>query len=209
MTSNIQASSQEGSGRLVPAKPIGDDSEGGAWPHPPSVPHDGIPLASALALLLAACGGGAVPAPEGLRDIAFAPDRPDLLPHDAREHLQPHHLAALATRKQAQAARLPTIDEFFDWAEQSFPSFFPTKSITQFANGLSLRSYAATGITLALQQSSGDVFGLGPFSNNQAVKIGRLADFADTVLAPMPASTPLTDEDAARFLQQAQFSSTL
>jgi uncharacterized protein (DUF1800 family) len=182
--------------------------------HAEAAPAPAVALSVTLGALLAACGGGDATVPDALNDGRSAPFRPDLLPHDRASDLQPHHLAALAgdpAGRRGRAARSPTADEFFEWAEQTFPQFFPGPAQTlPGANGLLVRFYPSTQIYLSV---SNDVrlaiSGMGPVTNNQAVSLGRVADFADAILAPTPAAVPLTDEDAARFLQHAQFSSTL
>ena len=109
----------------------------------------------------------------------------------------------------AAAPTLPTADEFMNWAEAAFSVYFPGRSSTQISGTLAYRFYPQTGnyIGVLIGVAGTDVLVLGPPTNNKVVTVGKLADFADQVAAGVPVSKP-TAQEAARFLLQAQFSSS-
>ena len=111
----------------------------------------------------------------------------------------PSRLAAQA------AAALPTPDQLMDWAERTYPALFPDHQTNLISGTIVYRFYPKSGNYLGV--SGNDVLVLGPISDNTTRTVGTLAQFADAVAAS-PAPTSLTDEDAARFLLQAQFSAS-
>jgi len=112
----------------------------------------------------------------------------------------------LATRNPAafQGAPTPTATELMDWAERQLPQFFgPHEANLQLA-GLVYRFYAGTGNYLGVMGD--DVLVLGPVTEGRVVTVGTLQSFAAAVAADR--SAPLTDAQAARFLQQATLGAT-
>lgn len=153
--------------------------------------HGNVP-AQALALTailgtLSACGGGDELAANRLLTEVPRQAQTSPLPKSTESH------ARAVTTKRA-----PTADELFAWAERILPALFGGSPATQISGGLKFRAYA-NGTYLGVNGT--DVLGLGPFTQGQVLRLGSLADFPDAAI-PL---TPLTDNEAARFLQQAQF----
>jgi hypothetical protein len=135
---------------------------------------------NALALLaiatLSACGGGESSAPNA----------------DA----QAHELAGKAStsfafggstlpadRKQALAATPVSIDATLDWAEWKYSNLFPkgpvSYPLTYLNVPYTVRSYD-TGNHLGIT-ANGDIFGLGPFTNQILTGFGNVSDYAASV----------------------------
>ena len=172
-----------------------------------------LQLAAAAALLgtLSACGGsGDDPvAIQRLRHSQNAPYRPELLPRPEPDIQANADATGIAARQRAALPTptpTPTPTEFFDWAEKSFAQIFPSHEKDQVVNGITFRFYPSTSTYLAVMGA--DVLVLGPISGNQVVNVGTLVSFAAVVAASNPAVVPQGDEDAARFLLQAQFSAS-
>lgn len=119
--------------------------------------------ACALAFVLTACGGGR-DGPESSHD-EFAQ-----LPQAAAQS-RPARLAATAPA--------PSTDLFFDWAERNFAQLFPEQRPSQSLPPYVYRFYPSTQIYLAV--ADGEVYGLGPITNNQVVALGKLSDYACAV----------------------------
>ena len=144
--------------------------------------------------MLAACGGRA---PGGMSsvDSTSAAYQPLLG--------SPRPAAIVQSGRAAPAS--PTADEFMNWAEDAFSVHFPGRSTTQVSGALAYRFYPQTGNYVGVLGF--DVLVLGPPTGNKVVTVGMLADFAGQVAASGPA-TKITEQEAARFLLQAQFSSS-
>lgn len=82
---------------------------------------------------------------------------------------------AAATGVQASAVAI-TVDQFLDWAERTYPAFFPGQQSTQTLPPYAYRYYPGTAIYLAV--GDGVVLALGPPTNNQPLALGKLGDFA-------------------------------
>ena len=148
----------------------------------------------AAAALLAACGGGGDSA--GGNTLASA--------NAASTPYQPLLGTPVPSRLAAQTAvALPTPDQLMDWAERTYPALFPDHQLNQLSGTIIYRFYPKSGNHVGV--SGNDVLVLGPMSDNSVTKVGTLAQFADAVAAN-PAV--ITQEDAARFLLQTQFSSS-
>ena len=143
-------------------------------------------LTLAAAAALAACGGSDAPPPAFFR-IQEAPTQ---------------RLLSAATA--SAAVSLPSPTELLDWAERRYPEYFPDHQQDVSEAPYVYRGYPATGNYVGV--AGADVYVLGPLSDNQLVRVGALADFAALVQA---STVALSDEAAARFLQQAQVSSRL
>ncbi len=154
-----------------------------------------------VAATLAGCGGAdEAQAPLSAQEMASAPLRLDLLP------TAPSAQGRSATGRAT--APTPTPDQFFAWAEATFPEFFyPRAPATQSGGGQTFRLYIGSQITLSISADS-TVFGRGPITNNVAVNLGPLSRFAESVAAHNAIARAGSPQEAARFLQQAQFSST-
>ena len=153
--------------------------------------------ALAAAAFLAACGGGDGGGGAGGSTMASA--------NASSTPYQPLLGTPVPSRLAAQAAVLPTPDQLMDWAERAYPAYFPDRQPNQSAGNLVYRFYPKSGNYLGV--SGNDVLVLGPISDNVTRNVGTLAQFADAVAAS-PAPAAITDEDAARFLLQAQFSAS-
>ena len=166
-----------------------------------------VAVAATVLATLSACGGsGDDPvAIQRLLHSQNAPYRADLLP--LAQAITPTLTSAPGLQvRQRAAQRAPTPTEFFDWAEKSFPKLFPSHEKDQGASGLMYRYYSITATYLAVFGS--EVLVLGPLTNNTVANVGTLASFAAAVFASLPAAVANPDEDAARFLLQAQFSAS-
>lgn len=156
----------------------------------------GLAVGLSATTLLAACGAGAIGDgdaatwPEHGRDRARAQEAPQLL------RRRPLAL-------QAGAGRLPDAQALFDWAERSYPAFFPTHEANRQFEQFTYRVYPSTGNHLGLAGS--DVYVLGPVSGGQLLRVGSLADFAPLVY---PRAVPGSRAQAARFVLQAQVGAT-
>ncbi len=148
---------------------------------------------TSAALLLAACaeGDGATAWPAHARDLSQATDAPQLL--------RGRPLA----RQSDDAQRQPDAQTLFDWAERSYPQFFPSHESNLSSGDITYRWYPATGNYVGVAGT--EVYVLGPVSNNAPLRVGSLADFAALV---HPRFQPATREQAARFLLQAQVAAT-
>ena len=166
-------------------------------------------LGLGLAAMLAACGGGesGQPAPAlGLFDFTKTTDQPDLLPQ------RDTPTQSAVQRERAKAVGVPTASQFMDWAETTYPNFFPPhqKDVAYSGSdpgyaGLSHRFYAQTNNYLVVW--NGLCFVMGSLSNGNLAQIGTLSSFAEAVGLAPPAGGASSDFEAARFLQHAQFSS--
>ncbi len=164
-------------------------------------------LCAGIAATLAACGGGEPAAGGGRLPAGFsaphaAPQRPELLGLPTGR----------ATRLAASDYRVPTHDELLDYAESAYPQFFPGQQPSQLHfdpqwGRITYRHYPATGNHVGV--ADGVVLVLGPLSGGQIANVGTLRSFAPAVLGARTAGWPASDEDAARFLLQAQFSASL
>ncbi len=90
-------------------------------------------------------------------------------------------------RKKALALIPGTVDvdALFDWAEYKFPELFPAAGGMRFNlayQGVNYRlRYYSTGNYLGLTDNDA-IWGLGPFTDNQLMKIGMLSDYAQRVV---------------------------
>ena len=142
---------------------------------------------------LAACGGAeepAAPLPEGFANRQQAP---------TRRVLGGTTLTATASTINS----VPTGTELMDWAERAYPQFFPGHQADISADPYLYRFYPATGNYVGV--AGVDVYILGPVAGGSLLRVGAIGDFAALVWATRLAAS---DEAAARFLQQAQLSST-
>lgn len=162
--------------------------------HEAFAPHLRIQT-SGMALLvgtLAACGGG----DDGMTTLLQRPaqaHRPELLGHVSMNH----------AREVSRAWRLPTPDELMNWAEATYPAFFPGQVATTIAADVVYRFYPSTANYLGVQGHS--VLVLGTLTNQVLTSVGTLAEFANLVLG---VHQTITNNEAARFLGQAAFGAT-
>ncbi len=137
-------------------------------------------------LALAACGGGEVP-PENKAqawgDLQSAPTNPP------PEFLQRKRQGVPLTPADA-SGQSAHANALFDWAEITFPAYFPSRSATLKEGSWLYRSYFATGVLLGVQGEDVYVQG-GPFGASP-VRVGRMSDYV-----PKPNSAPTADLAAA------------
>lgn len=171
-------------------------------PEAPFTPTAALMATAATgASLLTACGGGNAP-PEAMYSPESAPLSP-LLSTGQVSRTQAFAPGTGSGQSAQRATRTPTPDELMDWAERRFPSLFGSHEANQTVDGLIYRHYPGTQHYLGIYQDH--VMVLGPASGNVVVNVGSLARFADAVFS---AGGPFNDEEAARFLLQAQFSAS-
>lgn len=137
----------------------------------------GVALAAGL---LAGCGGTDADAPGAEAGAAQARWRPLAVPTD------PAHLAE--------------IGELLDFAERSFPQFFPTREPNQTFDPYIYRFYPSTGAYLGVDGRAVRVLG-GPFGS-QPLDVGTLDDYACQVrlascVAPSIVQQPVSASVAA------------
>ena len=175
---------------------------------PPAAPEPlatvSLPLTTTAVMgasLLSACGGGDAP-PQAMYAPESAPASP-LLSTGQVSRTRAFAPGEGNGQSVQRASRIPTPDELMDWAEIRFPSLFGSHETSQTADGLIYRYYPGTQHYLGVYQDH--VLVLGPASGNVVVNVGSLARFADAVFS---AGGPFNDEEAARFLLQAQFSAS-
>ena len=128
----------------------------------------------ALGVLMTACGGGA--GPETSQAQGFV---------DQMAAAQP----SVDARKRALAGTEMTVDAkaAFDWAQYTFPDLFPKVpaplnltypylGVVYIVRGFAGGNYL--GVT-----PSGDIYGLGPFTNQELKRLGSLSEFAAQIRA--------------------------
>lgn len=96
------------------------------------------------------------------------------------------------TASQLAAVRSPTVDEFFNWAEVTFPTLFPVKTSNQTFQVYTYRYYPATDLILAVTGNT--VLGLVGVTSSapRVVPLGNLSDFSCLVLPALCTATPAT-----------------
>jgi len=140
-------------------------------------------IAWLTALLACSCGGGSPP-----------------------EAAMPAHGQEAGARRSALAVRTPDVSALFDWAELTYPQYFPGHSSNALLAPYIYRWYPDSGNYLGL---AGDTVAvLGPISGGVILNVGTVSDFACKVYpgdcsAPVIASQPrrgvVTLPTAARF----------
>ena len=155
---------------------------------------NGAPLAGTVTALslLAGCSGE----PEQALPPAF--ERRDLA---RRSRI----LAAEAVPQTAPVA-VPTPDQLMDWAQRNYPDLFPGSPPTQLWAPYTYRHYADSANYIGVTEDR--VYILGAVSGGVLLDVGATADFAALVATDYHVAKPASDEEAARFLLQAQFSAT-
>lgn len=129
-----------------------------------------LPLAI-LPLTLVSCGGGTEAPPAVARPLSATAA-----------------VAASAPSAAAAPAATPTITvtQLLDWAERNFTAFFPpgpkNQPLSSGGVDYTLRYYPATGNYVGVANSSGLVYGYGPFTALQLTSYGPMSDFACDVL---------------------------
>lgn len=98
---------------------------------------------------------------------------------------------------QSAAVRSPTVDEFFNWAELTFPTLFPVKTTNQTFQVYTFRYYPATDLILAVTGNT--VLGLVGVTSSapRVVPLGNLSDFSCLVLPALCTGTPASIDAAS------------
>lgn len=102
---------------------------------------------------------------------------------------------ALGARKRALAtapSRLVTADELFNWAERTYPEYFPSARSTQRLDQYRYRFYPESDNHAALG-ADGRVYVQGPMSGGGLVFVGTLQDFSCRVLPSLCGGTQPAD----------------
>ena len=129
-----------------------------------------LPQALILLFLLAGCGGGGSGPNHEFRNAVYKSER----------NVQLDFLTFSGSSTESQ--RSITSDELFNWAEGTFPQFFPTQQTTKSFESFSYRFYPETNVYLATDNLR-QVWVLGPtLTNGVLTKIGLVDDFEDTVV---------------------------
>ncbi len=141
------------------------------------VTRHGVCFVGVLALAVAACGGGGQPeASGGARAFAAA-------------MAEAGNAAAAFAAAEGQARALTassrpvafTADDWFAWAEQSFPELFPagpqTQTVQYLNRSYQVRYYPKQDVHLGVA-SDEQVYALGAFTQQQLVQYGRLVNYA-------------------------------
>lgn len=134
-------------------------------------------LASALVLvwILSACGGG-----HSSQDNPWIASGPAKEAAAAEAPMRAAPRMAILQMRAAVPRRLPTATEFFDWAERTYPHYFPSHRTNEVLSPYIYRYYPETRNYLGLDGETIAV--LGPISGGQVLIVGRLPDFACQVL---------------------------
>lgn len=106
----------------------------------------------------------------------------------------------------ASVAAVPTADALMDWAQRAYPDLFPGSPPSLVYEQYKYRFYEGSSNYVGV--ANGRVYVLGPVSGDALLDVGALADFAEQVATDYRLAKPASDEEAARFLLQAQFSAT-
>ena len=99
---------------------------------------------------------------------------------------------ALGERKRALEAvpsRLVTADELFDWAERTYPQFFPSSRTTRKLSPYQYRYYPETDNHAAVA-TDGKVYVQGPISGGDLLFVGTLQEFTCRVMPSLCGQTP-------------------
>lgn len=171
-------------------------------------------LLAAAAILLGSCGGnrdGNQPSAQRLEPpqavfvdsslcLAALPTTPSLLAYGmvrglcARLFTGIDAAATVATRRERALATAPTrivsINDLFDWAERSYPQFFPSHRANAVLGPYTYRYYPETQNHVAVAADL--IYIQGPISGNLLQLVGSLADYTCLVdpaacgVAPKP-----------------------
>ena len=146
-----------------------------------------------VAALIGACGGGsggesALPSPQAaVVDTALCADAsaaPGGFQQVEGQCLRSSTALGAASPQAAalppQAAVAPDATTLMDWAELTYPLYFPSRRSNQFSSPYTYRYYPESQNHLGIAGDS--IFVLGPMSGNQIAYVGSLTGFACLVL---------------------------
>lgn len=176
----------------------------------PSVCRTPWLLALCLALL-AGCGGSDPAADfaarlEAARSLPAAtgqgvpaPAIPAILPTPT-----PASAPAAGAPPAPSASTVITVDQLFDWAERTYPQFFPAGGQPGELQTYRFRYYPSTDLYLAVEGGT-RVLLLGAPTSWQLVVVGNLADFAPLVNPAPVAAVATIEPDRLSYLQPTTF----
>lgn len=126
-----------------------------------------------LMLAMAACGGGGV-TPNGSASGRQV-EATSTISANAESPLTHSAPAPNPRRRVLASSRAVDVDALMDWAETTYPEYFPSHKITQAWSPYLYRYYPESGNYVGV--AGDDVVVLGPLSGNVIVPVGKLADF--------------------------------
>jgi hypothetical protein len=128
---------------------------------------------SLLAMALAGCGGGNEAEPRARAFVAVMATATDTAPALADNRAQ--RLAATI------APVIFTADDWFAWAEKTYPELFPvgpqTQAVLFQSRNYQVRYYPQHDVHLGVS-ADGQVYALGAFTQHQLVQYGQLTNYA-------------------------------
>ncbi|MBK6294329.1 MAG: hypothetical protein IPF55_08425 [Rhodoferax sp.] len=133
------------------------------------------------ALLIAGCGGGTNPEESTTAGSSPAVGVVAWPPVSTAAPTPPPEFVAAKKKAMVSPLRaLPssTNDQFFDWVEQMFPSFFPTHQTTVTTGAWAFRAYGSTAIGV----NEGIVYVFGGAFGKTLVEVGAMAQFDSSPL---------------------------
>jgi hypothetical protein len=133
----------------------------------------------ALAAVLAACGGGNEDTDAASSTV---------------ERIVAQSAASPRQQVLATTAATPTTADLFEWAEWKWPTLFPSPvEVERVLGGATfvLRLYGS-GIILAVNRSTNQVYALLPTANAQPIALGTIATFATEICAYKPTACGTT-----------------
>lgn len=102
--------------------------------------------------------------------------------------------AATARRKPLASAKTPTAETLLNWAERTYPQFFPGQKTTRSLAPYLYRYYPETGNYVGVTGTQVAI--LGPVSNGVLQIVGQLTDFA-CLVTPRDCVVPVVERVAA------------
>lgn len=147
-------------------------------------------LAAGVMALLVACGGGEAEAPSASSPLHLK--APTAAP--AGFPVQATMRPTLALRADAAPRRMPSAGELFDWAERTYPAYFPSHRANQSLSPYVFRFYPETGNYVGLDGDT--VMILGPLSGGVLLVVGRVSDFACQVVPAECNTAPVASAGA-------------
>lgn len=141
----------------------------------------------AMAMGLAACGGGEDTSSAGLQSLR-------LLAAEAASTNVAESRSALQASGPLSTQPVVTADAFFDWAERAYPTTYPGNPANQVMAPYVYRYYTSTQTYLAVNGQL--IYQVSPASGNQPVSLGKLADYTCRIY-PLSCVPPPTGDTLA------------
>ena len=143
-----------------------------------------------VAATLAACGGAESPEYAG----PLQADGPVVSEVSAANTLALAADGVVARRRALATAKAPSVERLMDWAESTYPQFFPGHKSTLSSPPYLYRHYPETGNYVGVAGVRVLVF--GPISNGDLQDVGQLSDFA-CLVTPRDCVVPRIERVAA------------